>query len=80
MQRSALLQRDAKQAAFRWLSQPFTVIASGWMGRVKAASGSMVAMRRQRHIVVRSLPTNPKRLNNQTGIGNRGAFLPITSR
>ena len=72
--------RDADRAAFCLLSQVRTVSASRWIARVGAVSRSMSPVRSQRHIVVKSRPANPKRCNSQIGIGNRGGFLPITSR
>ena len=71
---------DAERAVFCLLNQVRTVNASGWIVRVGAVSRSMVAVRSHRHIVVKSLPTNPKRSNSQVGIGNRGGAVPITSR
>src|SRR5919107_5410005 len=67
-------------AAFLLLSQPPTVSASGWMERVGEVSRSTWPVLSHRHIVVKSLPTNPKRSNSHTGIGKRRGFLPITSR
>jgi hypothetical protein len=72
--------KDAHRVAFCLLSQARTVNASGWIARVGAVSRSMAAVRSQRHIVVKSRPTNPKRLKSQSGIGNRRGVLPITSR